>query len=1595
VPSALQALAGAFGDELLVAENSLVSVMRAHWVDQADREFDRIVDLAALAALYGLAPRPDEDVEEFREHLKRYVRTFLEGTVTVEGVLRISAEALGLRLDEDAGLDPWWRRRGAASGGEVVVSERRGADAAPLLGLAGASARGAPRLRAELHGTVALGAGVDLRSGSLLRLRIDGGSVHEIDLAASAADPAAVTLDELMAAIVASAGPGTARAQDGHLVVSSPTAGAAGTVELLDTPDDAAQRVLGLLPRTSWGASATAARVVGARDLSGGVDLSHERYLRVAVDGVALAEVDCAGADPAHTTLAEVRAAIDAAFAQPVAFDEDARLALVSPTSGASSSVAVQRAAAQDAAERVLGPSPRFAVGRDARPGRLVGRPDLSAGVDLRGRSTLRVAADGAAPVEVDCTGADPARTLPGEIAAAVNAAVGAPVASHDGRVVSLSSPTVGPTGSIAVVDGPADAAEPILGLPPRSARGAEPAPARILGTADLGAGVDVSSRFLLELRVDEAPPASADLRSAAADPAHASAAEVAAAINAAAGAPIASAAAGRIALESLTTGAGSSLSVEVPQRVTRERFVTYATVADEAARTLLGTVAAETRGQGAEPARLVGEPDLSRGVDLRDAHHLRLSVDGRPAVEIDCAGEQPRSTTLDELVARIAAALAGVVPEGARVARHDGAHLVLVSPTAGAGSRLELEPPRAEDALDRLLGIAPTVAFGAPATRVTLVGTVDLAAGIELPADAAIRLAVDGAPAVEVPLTGAGPESRTLPDLVVAVNTALDAVVAAQDGRHLLIVSATRGSGSRIELEPPAGTDVTEAVLGFPAPRAYRGEDAAPARIAGARTLPSALDLSVARYLLVALDAGPAVDVDCAARAADAGAASPAEVVDALDAALGAGVAGVDDGRLTLTSPTVGPESRVALERRPGSDARAALFGNAPPVAGGSPALPATIVGTPSLLLPVDLSRRGVLRLAVDGGPPVDVDVAGPVPGKTVLADVVAALESALPGVGSATPDDRLRLASPTAGVESTLAVLPLRRLSAVEYPARELTSPAALVAHGDRVGVTNASVAGAAAAEFVVRARSGVAGPGVVDLARGWYVRALVPLADAEELRLRRQSEGGLAAEIRPPSGPPRRVVGGRLLAGPLGPQAWVPFAGSWRLAGNRWHPELQLNDPLEPGLVRLRARDGDPAGREIAVAVAEATADASAPAVPAAAARIVARLRRDGPGYRLEANGGTVLARLLPGRLVRLDRLDGRVVVVEGRLEDEDPPLLVGRDLHAAYDVTVERGATTERYERVTIGTLAGRPDALDRRVVAAPSTLVAAEELDGSAALELPAGPSQWLFLDCLASRFDETLFDGGRFADGVCAERGLFDVSRFARTPPEPVVAVFAPAGALTPSAEVELGWRTHEPGAFTVDLPADLPARFGGHFDSARFALSSAAPELFEGAVFEPPAHSRFLARLLDEGSKLVGARPVEIVPLGWEAVPVPFRKPRPLTLGTPTQTARIYLSEPGVPGFVEVAAREEGAWGNQIAIVARKSGRAQFDVEIAFEAGRFESARAIVRGAAPSGARQELLRPGPVGVLQAKAAGVRAEITRDRASDGRPQTDD
>ena len=147
--------------------------------------------------------------------------------------------------------------------------------------------------------------------------------------------------------------------------------------------------------------------------------------------------------------------------------------------------------------------------------------------------------------------------------------------------------------------------------------------------------------------------------------------------------------------------------------------------------------------------------------------------------------------------------------------------------------------------------------------------------------------------------------------------------------------------------------------------------------------------------------------------------------------------------------------------------------------------------------------------------------------------------------------------------------------------------------------------------------------------------------------------------------------------------------------------------------------------------------------------------------------------------------------------------------------------------------------------------------------------------------------------------------------------------------------------------------------------------------------------------------SALVTVDHVDVVPIGFEGYVVPFRQPRErfLTNGTATAPAQIFLTEPGVAGYYRLTAVSAGTWGNAIAVTARNAGPARFDLTIGFDGARFENGRitALAGRIIPPtddplpALTAQILTPRPVGVLQAKAAGVRAGVSRDLAEPALP----
>ncbi len=426
-PSALYAIAGSAGGELQQGENRLAEVMLAHWVDTADRNAAEIADLAKIAALYGLTPQPEEELEEFRRHLKRYVRTFLEGTVTVQGILRIAAEALGLEIaDSYEELDTWWKRPTV----ELVERQPDADDAAVhVLGFPFAVDIGEPAKPAQVIGVPDLSQGVDLSVENRLYLQVDGAETQTVQLVPEGADPHSVSLDQVIVQInsvfEALIGAAVASAEGSRLKITSPASGVSSRLEFEEGPNEAGDRLLGLPPLTYFGRPTRAASITGTADLSGDLNLIQERYLRLAVDGGQPIEVDCGGATPGHRTVEEVRDAINAAAgfeAASILEKEGGKyLSLVSPSVGHLSSLAFLTPPAQDAANRLFGPHNPVYLGADESPAEVFS-PELPAeGVDLSVRYNLRLSVDDSLPITINCAGLRPTETQLTEIANAIN----------------------------------------------------------------------------------------------------------------------------------------------------------------------------------------------------------------------------------------------------------------------------------------------------------------------------------------------------------------------------------------------------------------------------------------------------------------------------------------------------------------------------------------------------------------------------------------------------------------------------------------------------------------------------------------------------------------------------------------------------------------------------------------------------------------------------------------------------------------------------------------------------------------------------------------------------------------------------------------------------------------------------------------------------------------------------------------------------------------------------------------------------------------------------------------------------------------------
>src|SRR5262249_5504847 len=300
--------------------------------------------------------------------------------------------------------------------------------------------------------------------------------------------------------------------------------------------------------------------------------------------------------------------AVNAEAGAAVASLQGRRLALATPTLGFAGTIALRAATAGDAAPLLFGDAATYARGSDPAPARASSSIDLSAGVDLSEHFNLTSAIDAGAPTTVNCAGADSAKTLAGEIATAINTAVGRTVATQNGQTLTLASPTVGPSAQVRFFTAAAnDALALIFGFAPRRASGADAAAATFTGNPIPPGGVDLRALQRVQIALDDGPPTIVDVAAGAAKPSVVTPGEIADAINSALGTAVASVNGARLTLVSAAPGDQGAIAILPIERQIQRAFVSRAFSTDEASNAALGWFARKAQGSDATPASLEG----------------------------------------------------------------------------------------------------------------------------------------------------------------------------------------------------------------------------------------------------------------------------------------------------------------------------------------------------------------------------------------------------------------------------------------------------------------------------------------------------------------------------------------------------------------------------------------------------------------------------------------------------------------------------------------------------------------------------------------------------------------------------------------------------------------------------------------------------------------------------------------------------------------------------------------------------------------------------------------------------------------------------
>ncbi len=639
-----------------------------------------------------------------------------------------------------------------------------------------------------------------------------------------------------------------------------------------------------------------------------------------------------------------------------------------------------------------------------------------------------------------------------------------------------------------------------------------------------------------------------------------------------------------------------ATLRLRIDTKLKRpQEFVTRVRIMRDAVHAIFGTDSKTATGIDLKAARVTGIEHPGGVVDLSSVRYIKLAIDGQRARRIDCAGEIPERTTLDEICTKISAEFEGTVFDSAvsdesafnAIATHDGSRITIISPTVGDSSKVEFQSLVLGDAVTHIFGVDPDSTFsGTNAGPATLSGEIEPVEPLDLSKGSIIRVSVDGR-LKEIDVAGPNPAQTTVDHIRRSINLAFGENVASlkiasavASNTFIAVSSPLVGPSSKLEFHTPTTGDATKLIFGIDPGHTYTGTDATAATIQGDVDLSQPVDLSARRYVRLRIDF-EVQEIDIAGPNPEATTLN--QIIESINRAFKYEVAtAVDDTFIKITSPTLGMSSQIDFQTPEDEafDATGTVFGEDAKlsVSIGTDPEPARCISSVSFGTPRDLSVQKFIKLGVDNKV-MEIDVSGPDPGATTLQQVMDKINRAF-AVPVVSNESVITLTSGTKGSDSRIEIQP-RYLEVVEHPPKAAKPAPRSVKSNDRWYFFNRSVKTETPIVEILSTH-GVIGPTILNLSTRVFVRALVVLSRGDRLKLRRDARLGLRAWVND-----EEVTDSVRINSP---GMKVPFEGKRFLNGGSEEKEasLQLVNPVLRSVVELRARSVGAMGNRISVEI-----------------------------------------------------------------------------------------------------------------------------------------------------------------------------------------------------------------------------------------------------------------------------------------------------------------------------------------------------------------------------------------------------------------------